>query len=99
MPELPATQPRPRCLPQRQGAIVGPIHSDFGWVVVKVDAVKAGGGKTLAQAKSEIAAKLNDDKRKGAIEELVDKVQNALDGGANFTEAVAAAKLPVTRPR
>src|SRR5439155_9083119 len=35
-------------------------------------------------------------KRKGAIEELVDKVQNALDGGANFSEAVGAAKLPVT---
>jgi len=78
------------------GAVVGPIHSDFGWVVVKVDGVKAGGGKTLAQAKTEIAAKLNEDKRKAAIEELVDKVQNALDGGANFTEAVGAAKLPVT---
>ena len=79
-----------------KGAIVGPIHSDFGWVVVKVDAVKAGGGKTLEQAKAEIAAKLNAEKRKGAIEELVDKVQNALDGGANFTEAVGGAKLPVT---
>ena len=78
-----------------KGAVVGPIHSDFGWVVVKVDGVKAGGGKTLAQAKTEIAAKLNEDKRKSAIEELVDKVQNALDGGANFTEAVGAAKLPV----
>jgi peptidyl-prolyl cis-trans isomerase D len=78
------------------GAIVGPIHSDFGWVVVKVDAVKAGGGKTLAQAKAEIATKLNDEKRKSAIEELVDKVQNALDGGANFTEAVGEAKLPVS---
>ena len=79
-----------------KGAVVGPIDSDFGWVVVKVDGVKAGGGKTLAQAKTEIAAKLNEDKRKAAIEELVDKVQNALDGGANFTEAVGAAKLPVT---
>jgi peptidyl-prolyl cis-trans isomerase D len=79
-----------------KGAIVGPIHSDFGWIVVKVDAVKAGGGKTLEQAKAEIAAKLNEDKRKTAIEELVDKVQTALDGGANFTEAVGAAKLPVT---
>ena len=29
------------------GAVVGPIQSDFGWVVVKVDSVKAGGGKTL----------------------------------------------------
>jgi len=79
-----------------QGAIVGPLHSDFGWVVVKVDSIKAGGGKTLAQAKSEIAAKLTDDKRKAAIEDLVDKVQNSLDGGANFAEAVEAAKLPVT---
>jgi peptidyl-prolyl cis-trans isomerase D len=79
-----------------KGAVVGPIHSDFGWVVVKVESVKAGGGKTLEQAKSEIAAKLNEEKRKGAIEELVDKVQNQLDNGGNFTEAVAAAKLPVT---
>ena len=78
------------------GAIVGPVHSDFGWVVVKVDSVKAGGGKTLAQAKAEIATKLSDEKRKGGIEELVNKVQNALDGGANFTEAVAEAKLPVS---
>jgi peptidyl-prolyl cis-trans isomerase D len=78
------------------GALVGPVKSDFGWVVVKVDSVKSAAGKTLDQAKAEIAAKLNADKRKGAIEDLVDKVQNALDQGSNFNEAVAAAKLPVT---
>jgi peptidyl-prolyl cis-trans isomerase D len=78
------------------GAIVGPLHSDFGWVIVKVDSVKSAGGKTLDQAKGEISAKLTQEKRKGAIEGLVDKVQNALDGGSNFSEAVAAAKLPVT---
>jgi len=78
------------------GAVVGPIQSDFGWVVVKVDSVKAGGGKTLEQAKAEIAAKLTAEKRKGAVEDLVDKVQNALDDGSNFNEATAAAKLPVT---
>ena len=44
----------------------------------------------------EIAAKLTADKRKNAIEDIVDKVQNAVDGGSNFTEAAAAAKLPVT---
>ena len=78
------------------GTVVGPIQSDFGWVVVKVDSVKAGGGKTMDQARAEIAAKLNTDKRKAAIEDLVDKVQTALDDGSNFAEAVAAAKLPVT---
>ena len=78
------------------GAIVGPIQSDFGWVVVKVDSIKAGGGKTLDQARAEIAAKLTADKRKTAIEDLVDKVQTAFDDGSNFSEAIAAAKLPVT---
>jgi peptidyl-prolyl cis-trans isomerase D len=78
------------------GAVVGPVQSDFGWVVAKVDSVKSKGGKTLAQAREEIAAKLNADKRKGAIEDLVDKMQEAIDGGGNFTEAAAAAKAAVT---
>ena len=77
------------------GAVVGPLKSDFGWAVVKVESVKAGSGKTLEQARAEIAAKLNGDKRKSGIEDLVDKVQTALDDGSNFGEAVAAAKLPV----
>jgi peptidyl-prolyl cis-trans isomerase D len=78
------------------GAIVGPVQSDFGWVVVKVDSVKSEGGKSLAQATPEIAAKLNADKRKTAIEDIADKLQNAVDEGSNFSEAAAAAKLPVT---
>jgi peptidyl-prolyl cis-trans isomerase D len=78
------------------GAVVGPLQSDFGWVVVKVDSIKAEGGKSLAEARAEIAAKVTADKRKQAIEDIVDKVQNAVDEGANFAEAAAAAKLPVT---
>jgi peptidyl-prolyl cis-trans isomerase D len=76
--------------------VVGPIQSDFGWVVVKIDSVKTEGGKSLAAATPEIAAKLNTDKRKNAIEDLVDRVQNAVDEGSNFGEAAAQAKLPVT---
>jgi peptidyl-prolyl cis-trans isomerase D len=63
------------------GAIVGPLQSDFGWVVVKVDSVKSQGGKSLDQARVEIAAKVTADKRKQAIEDIVDKVQNAVDDG------------------
>ncbi|MES2120812.1 MAG: SurA N-terminal domain-containing protein [Pseudomonadota bacterium] len=80
----------------KQGDVVGPFKSSFGWVVTKIDAVKAEPGKTLEQARGEIAAKLNADKRKQAIEDIVDKVQNATDDGANFSEAAAQAKLAVT---
>lgn len=78
------------------GAVIGPLQSDFGWVVVKVDSVKSSGGKTLEQATPEIAEKLNADKRKAAIEDVVDKMQTAIDDGSNFDEAAAAAKLAVT---
>jgi peptidyl-prolyl cis-trans isomerase D len=77
------------------GAIVGPLQSDFGWVVVKVDSIKSVGGKSLEQARAEIASKLTADKRKSAIEDMVDKVQNTIDEGGNFIEAVNASKLPV----
>lgn len=78
------------------GAVIGPIQTSFGWAVTKVDSVKTQPGKSLDQAKAEIAATLADQKRKQAIEDLVDKVQNAVDGGSNFTEAAAQAKLTVT---
>jgi len=75
------------------GAVVGPVHSDFGWVVAKVDSIKSQGGQSLEQVRSAIAAKLTADKRKQAIEDLADKVQTAVDDGSNFTEAAAAAKI------
>jgi len=78
------------------GAVVGPVQGEFGWVVAKVDSVKTIGGKSLDQAKAEIAAKLNVDKRKSTIEDIVDKVQNAVDEGGNFAEAAGQAKLSVT---
>ncbi|MFL6720969.1 MAG: peptidyl-prolyl cis-trans isomerase [Sphingomonas sp.] len=79
----------------RAGEVVGPIQSDFGWIVAKIDSVKSAGGKTLDQARAEIAAKLTAEKRKSASEDLVDKVQAAIDGGSNFAEAAASNKLAV----
>lgn len=78
------------------GSIVGPVQSDFGWVVAKVDSVKTVSGKSLAQAHDEIATKLNATKKKNAVEDLVDKAQNALDGGNNFAEVASKLKLAVT---
>lgn len=78
------------------GAVIGPVRSDFGWIVAKVDSVKTEGSKSLAAARSEIAAKLTADKRKEAVEDLYDKVQSALEGGSNFSEAAGEAKLPVS---
>ena len=78
------------------GGIVGPIQSDLGWHVVKVDSIRREGGKPLAAARAEIAAKLTADKRKEALTDLVAKVEDSIAGGSNYAEAASQAKLTVT---
>ena len=74
----------------------GPIQSDFGWVVVKVDLVKTRGrqDRSPRRAPKSPPSSTRTSARQ-AIEDLVDKVQNAVDEGSNFAEAAAQAKLPV----
>ncbi len=78
------------------GTVVGPVRSGLGWHVVKIDSVRSQPGRSLAQARSEIEPRLSAEKRKEALANLVDRVQDALDGGANFQEAARAANLQVT---
>jgi peptidyl-prolyl cis-trans isomerase D len=77
--------------------IVGPIRSDLGWHVIKVDGIQQTGGKSLEQARSEISAKLVEDKRKDALADLVALIEDEIADGKNFGEAVAAAKLTATK--
>jgi peptidyl-prolyl cis-trans isomerase D len=79
-----------------KGAVVGPIRSDLGWHVVKVEDIRGATGRTLAQARGEIATLLTANKRKEALADLVTRVEDQVLDGASFAETVAAAKLPVT---
>jgi len=78
-----------------KGAIVGPVRSDLGWHVIKIEDIRGATGKSLALAHDEIAAILTTSKRKEALTEAVTKVEDRIDDGASFAEAVGAAKLPV----
>lgn len=80
-----------------QGAIVGPVQSDFGWTVVRIDSIARSGGKSLEAARAEIAARLNAEKRRGALEEKVNQLQDSIDDGATFAEAVRAAGLQASQ--
>lgn len=78
------------------GAVVGPVRSDLGWHVVKIESATTQAGRTLAQVRDEIAAQITAEKRKDALADIVDKVQDAIDGGASFDEAARTANLQVT---
>lgn len=77
------------------GAVVGPIQSDLGWNVIKVEAVNQTAGRTLDQARSEIAAKLTAEKRKNALADLVTRVEDGIADGQSFSEVAQANRLPV----
>ena len=79
-----------------KGAIVGPVRSDLGWHVIRIDDIRGATGKSLGQVQAEITALLTTNKRKEVLTDLVTKVEDQIDAGASFAEAVAAAKLPVT---
>lgn len=79
------------------GAVVGPIQSDLGWHVIKVDAIQVDAGKSLADARPAILAQLTVDKRKNALADLITKVEDAIADGSSFTDAVRTAGLTAVK--
>jgi peptidyl-prolyl cis-trans isomerase D len=75
------------------GAVVGPIQSDLGWHVVKVEAIRQEGGKSLASVRAELESAITAEKRKAALSDLATDVEDEIAGGANFGEAIGKAKL------
>ena len=75
------------------GAVVGPVHSDLGWHVIRIESIQADSGQSLTAVKSAIAARLTAEKRKGAIADLVTKVEDSISNGSSYAEAVKAAGL------
>ena len=80
----------------KPGTIVGPVKSDLGYHVVRVESISANAGKSLALARAEIAAKLAVDKRKTALGDLVNRVQDGIDEGQSFADVAVRNKLAVT---
>lgn len=79
------------------GAVVGPVRTDFGFNVVKVDAVVAPAGKSLTQLTPEITAKLRADKAEAKLADLVASIEDGFGSGDSFADAVKANTLtPVT---
>ena len=97
--ELAGQQVAAAAFSAQDGAIIGPIQSEIGWHVVKIDGIRSEGGKSLDEVRSEIATKIATEKRKAAVEDLVTRVEDSLDDGSSFTEAAAAARLtPIETP-
>jgi peptidyl-prolyl cis-trans isomerase D len=79
------------------GELVGPIQSDLGWHVIKIEAAETRPGKSFAQARDEIATQITSEKRENALADIVNGIQDSIDDkGSSFDEAARAAGLTVT---
>ncbi|MBA2936392.1 peptidyl-prolyl cis-trans isomerase [Sphingomonas sp. CGMCC 1.13654] len=78
-----------------QGGVTDPVKSDFGWVVVKVNAVSKIAATPYDTAKAQIAGDLVKTKQDKALSDLVAKVQDALDNGQGFADIVKANGLAI----
>ena len=76
-----------------QGAILGPVRSPLGWLVVRVES--AGGGQPLAAVRADIVRELERRKRTAAIAALVSQLEGQIDEGMSFEDAARTARLTV----
>ncbi len=60
------------------GDIVGPVKTQYGYHIIRLDGIQPGGTKTLAQARPEIEAQLKQNAAKNRFGDIEDKLQDRL---------------------
>ncbi len=81
-------------------SIAAPARSGLGWHVARVDSVERSAGRSLAQAREEIAGILRDENRRQAIAELSASIEERLNSGESLAEIARelGVELQSTRP-
>jgi len=88
---------------QPAGSIVGPVRSDFGWHVLRVDAITPGNARPLASVRDEIVATLRTERAEDLMSDRVAEIEDALADGQSVSDVAKANGLqivevpPVTR--
>ena len=78
-----------------QGAVVGPIRSELGFHVVRVERINTVAARPLAAVRDEIAAAIQQRKLADALGDLIGRVEDKIAEGASFEEVARSERLAV----
>lgn len=82
-----------------QGAVVGPVRSELGFHVIRVEAIESTPARPLASVRADIARQIQGSKRTEALGALINRVEDQLAEGASFEEVVRTERLtPLQTP-
>lgn len=76
-----------------RGAVSDPVKSDYGWHIVRVDAIAATPARSLDSVRAEIAGKLTVQKKDEALADLVAKIEDGLGNGQGLADVLKANRL------
>jgi peptidyl-prolyl cis-trans isomerase D len=76
-----------------KGALAQPAKGALGWHVIRIDSVTQNPGKSLDQARGEIAAAITAEKRKAALADLSAKFDEAFGSGTGLADVAKNAGL------
>jgi peptidyl-prolyl cis-trans isomerase D len=78
-----------------QGAVAGPIRSELGFHVVRVERINVTPGRSLESARAEIAAAIDQRKRENALSALIARIEEQLADGSSFADIARAEHLAI----
>lgn len=78
-----------------KGKVAGPVRGPLGWTLLRIDAAETTSGKTLDQAKPEIAASLLEARRRAALSDFAARVEEGFDKGGSLGDVVKELSLEV----
>jgi peptidyl-prolyl cis-trans isomerase D len=78
-----------------QGGVAGPLRSELGYHVVRVDRIVATPARPLEAVRGEIAAAIEARKRTDALSALVSRIEDQIQDGASFEDAARAEHLAI----
>ena len=74
---------------QKVGDIVGPVKSQYGYHIIRLDGIEAGRTKTLAEVRPQLQAQLQQREARNRFGDIEDSLQNQLDNPGVSLSALA----------